>query len=87
MQTDREKLEALMARDGRVYIVKDRAQLATALSNLARLIKRIDEFVTKHKKKLTPEDRRRYGTAMRLLQERIERAEKIDIRLVKRAEV
>lgn len=52
-----------------------------------RLTKRIEAFVDKYKKRITLEDRRRYVTAMQLLQERVGRAEKIDMRLTKRAEV
>lgn len=76
-----------MARDGRVHIVKDHAQLGTAVSILNRLLDRIEEFVRKYKRKLSPEERARYVTAMKLLKQRVDRAEKIDIRLAKRAEV
>lgn len=77
----------MMARDGRAYLVSTRAQIATAIACLQRLSGRIDLFVRKYKAKLTADDRRRYITAMKLLQERIDRAEKIDVRLAIRAEV
>jgi hypothetical protein len=84
-ETEQEKLEHLMARDGRVYVVRDHAQLATAVSRLKALIARIEQFTARHR--LSPEETERYATAIHLLQERIRRAETIDIRLARRAEI
>ena len=84
-ETEQEKLEHLMARDGRVYIVRDHAQLATAVARLQALIARIERFTAGHR--LSAEETERYATAVRLLQERIRRAETIDIRLARRAEI
>lgn len=84
-ETEQEKLEHLMARDGRVYIVRDHAQLATAVSRLKALISRIEHVTARHR--LSPEETERYATAIRLLQERIRRAETIDLRLARRAEI
>ena len=83
--TEQEKLEHLMARDGRVYIVRDHAQLGTAIAQLKALIAHIERFTAGHR--LSAEETERYATAVRLLQERIQRAEAIDIRLVRRTEV
>lgn len=84
-ETEQETVEHLMARDGRVYIVRDHAQLATAISRLKALIARIEQFTAWHR--LSPEDTERYATAIRLLQERIDRAETVDIRLARRTEI
>ncbi len=84
-ETEQEKLEHLMARDGRVYVVRDHAQLGTAISRLKALIASIEHFTSRHA--LKPEEKERYATAIRLLQERIHRAESVDIRLTRRTEI
>ena len=84
-ETEQEKLEHLMARDGRVYVVRDHAQLGTAISRLKALIASIEHFTSRHA--LKPEEKERYATAIRLLQERIQRAESVDIRLTRRTEI
>ena len=84
-KSERETLEELMARDGRVYIVRDRAQLATAIAKLTALIASIEKFKSRHS--LPRDEATRYTTAVQLLQARIQRAEAIDVRLLKRAEI
>jgi hypothetical protein len=81
----REEIEEMMAREGRVYIVRNRAQLATAISRLRRLATAVDAF--KSRRRLGADEIARYDTAVRLLEERIRAAESVDVRPGRRVEV